>query len=265
MPSRHAVLTSVVLSLLCSACADSQSSAGVPTFRVEVVKRFPHDPNAFTQGLFFENGVLFEGTGIEGRSELRRVNLETGEVLQRRALPASNFGEGVAPAPGGRIVQLTWRSNVAYVLDKATFTLQRTFAYPTETFFREGWGLTWNGSNLILSDGTPNLFFLDPTTFQVVRKVTVTSPEGPVGNLNELEFIDGQVYANVWLTNRIARIDPATGRITAWIDATNLVDEVKATDVNAVLNGIAYDAGSKRLFLTGKLWPTIFEVNLVER
>ncbi|PYE56348.1 glutaminyl-peptide cyclotransferase [Deinococcus yavapaiensis] len=265
MPPRFAASTLVALSLLCSSCASSQSTASVPTLRVEVVKRYVHDAGAFTQGLFLDNGVLFEGTGLEGRSELRRVKLETGEVLQRRALPASNFGEGIAPAPGGRIVQLTWRSNVAYVLDKATFALQRTFAYPVGTFFSEGWGLTSNGSNLILSDGSSNLFFLDPTTFQVVRKVAVTSPEGPVANLNELEFVDGQVYANVWLTNRIARIDPSTGRVTAWIDATNLADEVKATDPNAVLNGIAYDAATKRLFLTGKLWPTLFEVKLVQK
>lgn len=202
--------------------------------------------------------MLYESTGLYGRSSLRRVALETGEVLQQRDLPAEYFGEGLALFDG-RLIQLTWQNNTGFVYDAASFALQQTWTYPTE-----GWGLTHDGAHLIMSDGSATLRFLDPRTFQAQREVLVTDGGRPVGLLNELEYVNGEVFANVWQTDWIARIDPQTGRVLGWIDLSGLLapEERQAADV---LNGIAYDAQNGRLFVTGKLWPKLFEITLAPR
>jgi len=221
----------------------------------EVVKVYPHDPNAFTQGLVIENGVLYESTGLYGSSSLRRVDLETGNVLQSYALPSEFFGEGITVF-GDKIIQLTWQSHKGFVYDKHSFDLLREFSYPTE-----GWGITHNGSALIMSDGTANLYFLDPETFQKVGQVEVRDGNASVTNLNELEYINGEVYANIWGEEKIAIINPQTGQVTAWIDLTGIYTP-ESSDSNNVLNGIAYDAESDRLFVTGKRWSQLFEIKL---
>ncbi len=231
-------------------------TGGVQTFSYEVVQRFPHDPTAFTQGLVYEDGVLYEGTGLYGRSSIRRVNLQTGEVLQIYNLPYRYFGEGIAIC-GDRLFQLTWKSNIGFVYDKNTFELLQEFHYPTE-----GWGLAQDGKRLIMSDGTATLHFLDPDTLEETGTVEVRDDKGPVTQLNELEYINGQIYANVWQTDRIARISPNTGRVTAWIDLSGLLSPQERQSAD-VLNGIAYDAQNERLLVTGKLWPTLFEIKLV--
>jgi glutamine cyclotransferase len=226
-----------------------------PTLGYEVINVFPHDPGAFTQGLVFRDGFLFESTGLNGRSSLRRVRLETGEVLQRRAIDDRYFAEGLTDW-GGRLVQLTWNTNVGFVYDLATFEPIRTFTYAGE-----GWGLTHDGARLVMSDGTPALRFLDPGTFRETGRVVVRDGDTPVGNLNELEFVRGEILANVWLTDRIAVIAPASGRVTGWIDLAGLRPG-PAPPGDDVLNGIAYDARRDRLFVTGKLWPRLFEIRL---
>jgi glutamine cyclotransferase len=222
----------------------------------EVVKVYPHDPNAFTQGLVIEEGVLYEGTGLYGNSTLRRVDLETGNVLQSYALPDDFFGEGITIF-GGRVIQLTWQNQKGFVYDKHSFELLQEFSYPTE-----GWGITNDGSQLIMSDGTANLYFLDPETFQKVGQVEVRDGNASVTNLNELEYINGEVYANIWPTNKIAIINPQTGQVKAWIDLTGIYTQ-ENNDPNNVLNGIAYDAESDRLFVTGKMWSQLFEIKLI--
>jgi glutamine cyclotransferase len=226
-----------------------------PVYGYRVLAVYPHDPGAFTQGLVYYQGNFYEGTGLRGRSSLRKVDLETGAVLQIRNLPERYFGEGVTLFDD-RLYQLTWQSRVGFVYDRASFNLLATFQYPTE-----GWGLTHNGRELIMSDGTPTLHFLDPTTLHELRRVTVRDEHGPVQRLNELEYIDGEVYANVWQTDRIARIDPETGRVRAWIDLSGLLPEEDRPGAN-VLNGIAWDAAGGRLFVTGKLWPKLFQIEL---
>ncbi len=230
----------------------------VVTYTYAIIRAYPHDPAAFTQGLVYADGVLYESTGLYGRSSLRRVALETGEVLQQRDLPAEYFGEGLALFDG-RLIQLTWQNNIGFVYDAASFALQQTWTYPTE-----GWGLTHDGTHLIMSDGSATLRFLDPRTFQAQREVLVTDGGRPVGWLNELEYVNGEVFANVWQTDWIARIDPQTGRVLGWIDLSGLLapEERQGADV---LNGIAYDAQNGRLFVTGKLWPKLFEITLTPR
>lgn len=225
------------------------------TYRV--LNTFPHDPDAWTQGLVIQDGVMFEGTGRWGASSLREVALETGAVLRSRPLDDQYYGEGIVVF-GDRIIQLTWQENTGFVYDRTTFDLLETFSYPTE-----GWGITTDGERLIVSDGTANLYFWDPVTFAEIGRVLVTDNNGPVNRLNELEFIDGEVYANIWLEDRIARIDPETGEVTAWIDMTGLLDRDGLTGPVDVLNGIAHDATNNRLFVTGKLWPALFEIELV--
>jgi len=223
-------------------------------YTYELVNVYPHDANAFTQGLVFDGGYLYEGTGLYGSSTLRRVDLVTGEVLQLYALPEQYFGEGIT-ITGDRIIQLTWQSNKGFVYDKQSFALLSEFAYPTE-----GWGITYDGSRLIMSDGTSTLYYMDPDTFEVTGQITVHDI-GPVTNLNELEYINGRVYANVWLTDRIAVINPQSGQVEAWIDLRGL-ETSTSLDPNNVLNGIAYDAAGDRLFVTGKLWPHLYEIRL---
>jgi glutamine cyclotransferase len=222
----------------------------------KIVKSFDHDREAFTQGLVFEDGFLYEGTGLFGSSALSKVELETGNVVQTRELPPEFFGEGIT-IYGDNIIQLTLQSNVGFVYNKETFELLRQFNYQTE-----GWGITHDGKHLIMSDGTPMLYFLDPNSFERVHKVMVLEEEKQIWGLNELEYVDGQIYANVWPTERIARIDPRTGQIIGWIDMKGLADGQDDGDLNAVLNGIAYDPVNKRLFVTGKNWPQLFEIKL---
>jgi glutamine cyclotransferase len=212
---------------------------------------------AFTEGLIFANGFLYESTGLEGRSSLRKTQLETGQVIQLFEMPVDLFGEGLTVF-GDRLIQLTWKSQLGYVYDKATFQLLREFNYPTE-----GWGLAQDGKNLIMSDGTSTLYFLDPQTFERVRQVEVDGADGPVTQLNELEYVRGEIYANIWTTDRIARIDPKTGRVLGWIDLTGLLNARPSDPPVDVLNGIAYDAVGDRLFVTGKLWPKLFEIALI--
>jgi glutamine cyclotransferase len=225
-------------------------------YTYSVVNTYKHDSNAFTQGLIFDNGFLYEGTGLNGNSTLRRVDLATGNVLQLYALPDQYFGEGITLV-GDKIIQLTWQSNVGFVYDKYTFELLQNFSYPTE-----GWGITYDGTQLIMSDGTSTLTFLDPVTFQKTGQVQVHDTNGPVVRLNELEYINGKVYANIWLENKIAIINPQTGQVEAWIDLSGIIDQ-QNLDPNSVLNGIAYDANTGRLFVTGKMWPQLFEIKLV--
>ncbi|MDQ4045306.1 MAG: glutaminyl-peptide cyclotransferase, partial [Chloroflexota bacterium] len=219
---------------------------------------YPHDTDAFTQGLVRIDDTLYEGTGQEGESELRRVDLETGEVLQARPLDEELFGEGIVVL-GDRIYQLTWQAGICFVYDRETFDLLETFTYSGE-----GWGLTTDGERLIMSDGSSRLEFRDPETFSVIGHVDVQDGGLPVSYLNELEYIDGEVWANVFTTNRIVRVGPATGNVTGWLDLTGLLpsDHPQAEDAD-VLNGIAYDAETGQLFVTGKDWPLLFEIELV--
>lgn len=234
----------------------AQSRAGsVPVLGYTVVRAYPHDSQAFTQGLQYVDGVFYEGTGLNGRSSIRKVKLETGEVLQKRDLPEQHFGEGITLWKG-ELFQLTWQSGLAFVYDGQTFTQRRTLRYPGE-----GWGLTQDADGLIMSDGTAELRFLNPATFAERRRVRVTAGGTPLKDLNELEYVKGEVLANVWQTDYVARIDPGTGRVTSYIDFRGLLTprERERTDV---LNGIAYDGAGDRLFVTGKLWPRVFEVRI---
>jgi glutaminyl-peptide cyclotransferase len=225
------------------------------TYRI--VHTYPHDPHAFTQGLVFVDGHLYESTGLNGQSTLRMVDLETGSVLQEQPVDSKYFAEGLTDW-GSTLVQLTWETGVALVYDRFSFRLLRSFSYAGE-----GWGLTHDAKSLIVSDGTPVLRFFNPATFKVVRRVTVKDHGKPVAEINELEYVRGEVYANIWHSDRIARIDPKTGKVLGWIDLAGLLPAAERSSPEAVLNGIAWDAAHDRLFVTGKLWPTLFEIELV--
>jgi glutamine cyclotransferase len=230
---------------------------GAPIQSYKVLRYFPHNAEAFTQGLVFDEGVLYESTGGEGKSNLRRVDLENGTVLDSLPLPDKDFGEGLTVWKD-RLIQLTWRSNVGYVYDKRDLRKIREFHYEGE-----GWGLTHDGRYLIMSGGSSTLRFLDPETFEVARTLLVRDHGRPVSDLNELEYVKGEVYANVWQSDRIARISPKTGEVLGWIDLKGLLENAppKPSQPN-VLNGIAWDAGRGRLFVTGKLWPWLFQIEV---
>jgi glutamine cyclotransferase len=230
-----------------------------PVYGYQVVKTYPHDPNAYCQGLTIDNGILYEGTGTYGRSSLRRVDLESGKVLQILQLDAQLFGEGIA-VWNDRIVQLTWRNQVGFVYDKQSLKRESSFRYASE-----GWGLTHDGRHLIMSDGSAMLCFLDPETFKVVRRIKVHSQGAAVTRLNELEYVEGEVYANIWGADYIARISPKTGEVLGWIDLSGLLKPQERPDQDAVLNGIAFDRKEKRLFVTGKNWPKLFEIRVVPK
>jgi glutaminyl-peptide cyclotransferase len=255
-----ALLLALGLSLLalggCGRGPSARPKGDLPVFTYEVVHAWPHQRDAFTQGLVFLDGVLLESTGLNGQSSLRRVDLQTGDVLQRVEVPSEYFAEGLA-ALDGKLFQLTWRNHKCFVYDLLTFRVEKEFAYDGE-----GWGLTTDGQRLIMSDGTDQLRFIDPKTFKEDRRIGVKALGQPVHRLNELEYVKGQIYANVWGTDQIVRIDPATGEVVSVIDFAGLLprrDRDKNTDV---LNGIAYDPVGERLFVTGKCWPTLFEVRL---
>ncbi len=228
----------------------------VPLYDYEVVNTFPHDPDAYTQGLVFYEGKVLESTGRQGKSSLRNVELETGKVLKQINVPSPYFAEGITLLKG-KIYQLTWQHQTGFIYDAATFKKLGEFSYQGE-----GWGLTNDGNSLIMSDGTDHIRFLDPATFKVQKSIAVVDKLVPVARLNELEFVRGEIYANVWTEDRIARIDVKTGRVTGWIQLAGLIPRTELHDDEAVLNGIAYDEAHDRLFVTGKLWPKLFEIRL---
>ncbi len=234
----------------------SAAAAPAPVYGYDIVRSYPHDPNSFTQGLIFLDGTLYESTGRQGSSTLRRIQLDTGKVLKEYLIPPEYFAEGMTNW-GPDLIQLTWTSKIGFVYDRATFTIKSTFNYNGE-----GWGLTQDGKRLIMSDGTPFLRFLDPKTFKETGRIAVRDRGQPVMQLNELEVVRGEVYANVWHTERIARINPGTGAVTGWIDLKGLRQAAQGYHDEAVLNGIAYDAAGNRLFVTGKLWSKVFEIRV---
>ena len=238
---------------------EKTAATPTPEYTFEVLHVYPHDPHAFTQGLAYRDGFLYESTGLNGRSSLRKVRLESGEVIQRIDLGKDYFGEGMTLL-NHTVVQLTWLSHTGFVYDLTGFHLLRQFAYSGE-----GWGLTTHGRELLLSDGTADIRVLDPVTFQEKRHFSVHDGSDPVAKLNELEFVEGQIYANVWQTDRIARISPKSGRVVGWIDLTGILSPMYRREQNAVLNGIAYDPQQKRLFVTGKLWPSVFQIRVVPK
>jgi len=223
----------------------------------DVVQTYPHDANAFTQGLIYDQGELYESTGLRGKSSLRRVELETGKVLQISDLDERYFAEGMTLWQN-RLIQLTWLSKTGFIYEQKTFNQLATFTYPTE-----GWGLTNNGQELIMSDGSDTLYFLDPDTFAETKRLQVSDRQKPIDKLNELEYFQGEILANVWMSDRIARISPDTGAVLGWIDLAGINHSAATSNQDAVLNGIAYDKEGKRLFVTGKLWSKLFEIDII--
>jgi glutamine cyclotransferase len=231
-------------------------TAGAKLIPHEVVASYPHDPQAFLQGLVWHDGGFYESTGQHGQSSLRRVEFPSGKVVKKHDLSREYFGEGLALV-GDNLVQLTWETKKGFVYDRETFGLVKEFTYDTE-----GWGLTFDGKNLILSDGTSELTFMDPGTFKPTRKLRVTFNGRPLDQLNELEFIEGEIWANVWHEDVILRIDPATGHVSSYLNLKDIRPRETLGDSEAVLNGIAYDAAGKRIFVSGKRWPRIFEIRM---
>lgn len=231
-----------------------QAQEQIQSCGYDVVQTYPHDPQAFTQGLIYDRGELYESTGLRGRSSLRRVELATGKVLQINELADRYFGEGLTRWQD-RLLQLTWVSQTGFIYDRETLQETGSFSYPTE-----GWGLTHDGQELIMSDGTDTLYFLDPDTFEERRRIQVKERRQPIDKLNELEYIKGEILANIWLSDRIARISPETGNVLGWIDLSGIINPRPTPQTDAVLNGIAYDEENERLFVTGKLWSKLFEI-----
>ena len=249
------LIAAVVLVAAGVAAWNQSQNAAVdsPTrYTYRIVNTYPHDTNAYTEGLVFSNNSLFESTGEQ--SSLRRVNLTSGVVLQEFQLPSEYFGEGLT-AVDGKLLQLTWQNGIGFVYDVETFGLLGNFSIATQ-----GWGLTYDGSNLIMSDGTSKVYFLNPATYEVVGQVSVKDGNNSVTNINELEYINGDVYANIWMTQKIAIINPQTGQVKGWIDLTGIYQGQGFDDV---LNGIAYDKQADRLFVTGKDWPNLYEIKIV--
>ena len=253
-----------ILLILCFLCsppllhAQKQTTGKTPIYHYQVIRTYPHDPQAFTQGLVYADGGFYEGTGLHGRSSLRKVEPATGRVLQQVDLPPAYFGEGITVF-GNRIIQITWQSQVGFVYDKATFRLLKQFRYA-----HEGWGITHDGKRLIMSDGTSILHILDPHDFRELGRLQVYDDRGTVMGLNELEYIKGEIYANIWPTDRVVIINPHSGRVKASLNFSGLLSENESQNVD-VLNGIAYDEREDRLFITGKLWPKVFEVKIMNK
>ena len=255
-----AYLISVILiSLFSLSCNNQFPDDGLLVYSYRVVNEYPHDGNAYTQGLIFYEGELYEGTGLYGYSSLRRVELETGNVLQIYELDNEYFGEGIT-IYNDRIIQLTWKENLGFVYDRQSFEPIDSFNYSTE-----GWGITHDGIKLIMSDGSSTLYFLDPVTLDKIGSIEVTAAGEPIRSLNELEYINREIFANIYRTDRIARINPATGNVIAWIDLSGMLKYKDTTPQTDVLNGIAFDSDSDRLFVTGKKWQKLFEIELVKR
>ncbi len=239
--------------------SDANEKIDTPVFGYKIVNTYPHDTNSFTQGLIFDKGVLYESTGLIGRSAVKIVDLKTGKTLKSHELPDNYFGEGITIIEN-KIIQLTWRSKTGFVYDKKTLKLIKKFSYQTQ-----GWGITYDGKYLIISDGSAVLYFMDPNTFKVVGTLEVYGDSGKVSKLNELEYINGEIYANIWGIEKIARINSKTGRVTAWIDLSGLLSDQDKKNRVDVLNGIAFNSDKGRLFVTGKLWPKMFEIELVPK
>lgn len=251
------MLRILLLVLLCDAIS---AQTRIPEYTYTVVHTYPHDGAAFTEGLFYHDGFLYEGTGMAGNSSIRKVRLETGQIVQQHKLPEQYFGEGIV-AWKNRLFELTYTTKVGFIYDLKTFALQGTFHYPGE-----GWSMTEDGQRIIMDDGTPTIRLSDPETLRETGRITVTANTKPVEYLNELEWVKGELYANIWHTDRIAIIDLTTGHVTAWIDLTGLLPRSDILPdpegAEQVLNGIAYDAKNDRLFVTGKYWPKLFEIRL---
>ena len=244
----------VALAFAVCACDSGPRPGEIVEYGYEIVHTYPHDSNAFTEGLFYLDGFLYEGTGLAGRSSIRKVKLETGEIVQKRDVPEPYFGEGIIHWKD-RLIELTYQAETGFIYDLSTFAPKGEFKYRGE-----GWSLTQDGKRILMSDGTPEIRFWDPETLQETGRITVTDQGRPVPDVNELEWVKGEIFANVWHKDRIARIDPNTGRITGWI---NLAGLWPGSDHNEkTLNGIAYDAQRDRLFVTGKEWPSLFEIRL---
>ena len=254
----NVLLAAALSCLLAAAALPARSEAADWGYRI--VNRFPHSTQSFTEGLFYRDGYLYESTGLEGHSAIQKVELKTGRIVQKREIAPQYFGEGII-AWKDRLIELTWKNQLGFIYDLKTFKSRGTFSYAGE-----GWALTQDGKRLIMSDGTPELRFLDPVTLKETGRLKVTDGGRPVSNLNELEYVDGEIYANIWLTDSIVRINPATGAVTGWIDLSGILKpNERVPGQTDVLNGIAYDAQSKRLFVTGKMWPTVFEIELVRK
>mgnify|MGYP001820302048 CR=1 FL=1 len=253
---RQSALLTVIAGCALFACSPDGRTGDSFTMVAEIVASYPHDTNAFTQGLVMHEGRLFEGTGQYGASTLREVSLETGEIVRSSRLSRAYFGEGIT-IMGDRVFQLTWRSGIGAVYDLASFEVDSTFRYTGE-----GWGLTHDSTHLILSDGTATLRFLDPTSFEVMRELEVTGPDGPVHRLNELEYVRGEIWANVWYEDFIVRIDPETGAVAGVIDLSGIYP-AQLRDREEVANGIAFDTDNERIYVTGKNWPQLYEIRLV--
>ena len=265
-------LAALLATLPLAACGDGDAQAEnrsetpalpsgptVPTYGPEIVKRYPHDADAYTQGLIYHDGVMYESTGMEGRSSVRRVDLETGQVLKKHDLAQRYFGEGIAIV-GDRLYQLTWRAGEGFIYSVPELEPKGTFRY-----YGEGWGLTTDGTSLIMSNGSHRIVFLDPSDFSVTRTIDVRSGGSRVSQLNELEWVKGEIWANVYMTDQIARIDPTNGKVIGWIDLAGILTRAERTGREDVLNGIAYDAAGDRIFVTGKLWPRLFEIRLTPK
>ena len=273
--TRSVALAALMLSTTAAACSGDKAqasatpalvaSARTPTYTYEVVRTYPHDVGSFTEGLLFHEGRLFESTGNVGQSYIREVDLQTGRAIRQRDLVGKDkrdsgyFGEGIV-ITGDNLIELTWKSEVALIYDWKTFEPKGQFTYQGE-----GWAFTSNGDSLIMSNGSSAIVYRDPKTFAITRTITVTDHDVPVSKINELEWVKGEIYANVWETNQIVRIDPATGKVLGWIDLTDILPKAERTGKEDVLNGIAYDAKADRLFVTGKFWPKMFEIKLKQR
>jgi glutamine cyclotransferase len=250
----------LIAALLLCGCGSGTPAGPIREYGYKIVHAYPHDPGAFTEGLFYLDGFLYESTGLEGHSSVRKVRLETGEVVEKHDLPPEYFGEGIINWKK-ELIQLTYKSETGFVYDLASFAVQRKFEYPGE-----GWALTTDGKRILMSDGTPQIRFWNPDTLAETGRLTVTDNGQPLKNVNELEWIKGDIYANVWMTDRIAIIDPNSGAVKSWVDLTGILgpSDRMSGEVD-VLNGIAYDAKGDRLFVTGKKWPKLFEIKLVPK
>jgi glutamine cyclotransferase len=261
--ARRIVVFSLVCFLIATAlaCAQAKKAApsAIPVYGYRVIHTYPHDTGAFTQGLEFREGVLYEGTGLFGRSTVRKVELETGKVLQQIPIDSKYFGEGITVF-NRQIIELTWTSKTGFIYDQSTFRMLRSFNYDGQ-----GWGLANDGQQIYMSDGSPDIRVWDPVTLTEKRRITVRDVGTPVKELNELEWVRGEIYANVWQTDRIARIAPSDGRVVGWIDLAGILPASERVSSDAVLNGIAFDPLGGRLFVTGKLWPKLFEIEVVPK
>lgn len=244
--------------LFFKSCLIYSDNNHTPILQYEIINIFPHDSEAFTQGLVWKDGFLYEGTGLYGQSSLRKVEPETGIILYQHNLPDNFFGEGITIFKD-RIYQLTWKEQTGFIYDVETFQLLETFSYDYE-----GWGITHDGEYLIISDGTHLLRFLDPFTLEEIKQIEVCERQNNVDQINELEYIQGYIYANIWQTDKIAIIEPESGKVISWLDLSDILDTVDVTQKINVLNGIAYDSESNKLFVTGKLWPKMFQIRIIK-